>query len=198
MPSLSTVYRRLRDDPHPAMDRLRRDAEGQFVPGVGPVPARVMFLGEAPGTAEERNGRPFCGPAGRVLNEWCELAGFDRRQCFVTNAIKYRPVNSRGDNRKPWRSELDVNQKYVALEAILVRPQWIVALGSTALTMLWLDELGPAPKITDVHGTEITTGDQRIFALYHPAAMLHNEDLTAVCSMDAERLGAALRSTSDG
>lgn len=194
MASLSTVYRRLQDDMHPAMDRLRRDAEGQFVPGVGPVPARIMFLGEAPGTAEERNGRPFCGPAGKVLNEWCELAGLLRGKAFVTNAVKYRPQNSRGDNRKPWVSELEVNQKYFSAEVLLVRPQWIVALGSTALQMLWMTEVGPAPKISEVHGREVTTGDQRIFALYHPAAVLHNEDLLDIARADARTLGDHIRS----
>jgi DNA polymerase len=199
--SLSTLYGRLQDDEHPAMDRLRRDAQGQFVPGVGPVPARIMFLGEAPGAAETRNGRPFCGPAGKVLNEWCQIADISRADCFVTNSVKYQPVNSRGDNRKPWKSELEVHTKYLAAETVLVRPQWIVALGSTALTMLWLDLLGDAPKISDVHGREIPiTGRyraSRIFALYHPAAVLHNEDLVDVARMDAQRLGDTLRSTVD-
>jgi uracil-DNA glycosylase len=156
-----------------------------------------VLLGEAPGADEAAAGRPFVGPAGKQLNQWLSIAGLDRQELFVTNSVKYRPTKSTGANRKPWKSELQVSTKYLVMELMVVRPKWIVALGSTALTMLWLDLLDPAPQISNVHGTELkVTGryrPYRVFAMYHPAAVLHNESIVDVAALDARALGVAVR-----
>lgn len=195
MPSLATIYRRYQGDPHPALNRLRRGDGGRFVPGVGPVPNHVMLLGEAPGEDEVVAGRPFVGRAGKILNEWMTEARLDRRELFVTNSVKYRPVKSKGQNRRPWTSELEVSRRYLDHEIAIVRPQWIVALGGTALKMLWLDGLASPPKVTEAHGGVFfhTKNFTRIFVMYHPAAVLHDESKAADAIADARELGRIIR-----
>ncbi len=109
----------------------------QTVFGEGPVPAPLMLVGEQPGDREDVEGRPFVGPAGRVLAEGLEAAGIDRDAAFVTNVVKHfkwRPVSGskRRLHEKPNKVEVRACLPWVERELELVRPQVLVALGSTA------------------------------------------------------------------
>lgn len=182
------AYKRHQADPHPTLVKLRRDG-GRLVPGSGPVPARVMIVGEAPGVQEVKQGKPFCGPAGAVLDEWLALAEIRRADCFVTNAVKFRPVDRDGGNRTPRVAELQVSRELLALEATLVRPDWIVAMGNSAVKALWADKLAPAPSMAQAHGEVFMRHMRRVFVMYHPAAVLHDESKLDVGRADARELG---------
>lgn len=190
---LPQVYRQYQADVHPALRKLRDGDGGRFVPGVGPRRADVMLLGEAPGQDEAREGRPFVGAAGRVLDGWLAAAGMHRETVFITNSVKYRPVKSTGANRKPSVGELEVSRRYLQMELGIVRPRWVVALGSTAVRMIWLSEPDRAPQVTKVHGETFTRFGRSIYVTYHPAAVLHDESKADAGQADFKRLGKMIR-----
>src|SRR5436853_981547 len=112
----------------------------QVVPGEGPARARVMFVGEQPGNDEDLAGRPFVGPAGRVLDKAIADAGLDRTSIFVTNAVKHFKFEPRGKRRlhkRPNAYEIDRCKWWQDIERAIVRPELIVALGATAARSLF-------------------------------------------------------------
>src|SRR5437016_6167088 len=112
----------------------------QVVPGEGPVRAKVMFVGEQPGNDEDLAGRPFVGPAGRVLDRAIVEAGLDRTTIFVTNAVKHFKFEPRGKRRlhkKPNTYEIERCRWWLDLERLIVKPDVIVALGATAARSLF-------------------------------------------------------------
>src|SRR5205807_6176118 len=112
----------------------------QVEPGEGPAPARVMFVGEQPGNDEDLAGRPFVGPAGRMLDRAIADAGLDRDDIFVTNAVKHFKFEQRGKRRlhkRPNAYEIERCRWWLDLERRIVRPQIIVALGATAARSLF-------------------------------------------------------------
>ena len=113
---------------------LYREAT-QVVPGEGPKHARVMMVGEQPGDQEDRQGRPFVGPAGRMLDRAIVDAGIDRKQVFVTNAVKHFKFEPRGKRRlhkRPNASEIEACRWWLERERAIVKPRVIVAMGATA------------------------------------------------------------------
>jgi uracil-DNA glycosylase family 4 len=131
------------------------------VPGEGSSDARVMFIGEAPGAEEDRQGRPFVGRAGKILNEALCEAGINRDSVFITSVVKCRPP----DNRVPHQSEIRtcVNH-YLTKQIISINPAIICLLGNTAANAL----LGPTSLAED-RGRLI--GEMpACFVTYHPAA----------------------------
>jgi len=134
-----------------------------------------MLVGEQPGDEEDRNGRPFVGPAGRLLDTLLAEAGIDRQETFVTNAVKHFKFVERGKRRlheKPRTSEVKACAPWLGREIALVQPQVVVALGATAAQSL----LGPAFRLTAQRGqlVETTVGARKleVLATYHPAALL--------------------------
>src|SRR5690242_8436621 len=100
----------------------------QVVPGEGPKRAQVMMVGEQPGDQEDRQGHPFVGPAGRILDRAIVAAGIERRQVFVTNAVKHFKYEQRGKRRlhkKPNTSEIEACRWWLKLERAIVRPHVI-------------------------------------------------------------------------
>jgi DNA polymerase len=190
--ALTHAYSKHQEDTHPALVRLR-EGDGRFVGGRGPAPCRVMIVGEAPGAQEVVSGKPFCGPAGTVLDGWLMLAGLFRDECFITNAVKYRPADRYGHNRTPRLPELQASRLVLATEATVVNPQWIVALGSSAVKALWSDRNGaPAPKMSDAHGQVFLRHGRQVFVMYHPAAVLHDESKLDTGLADAREFGRLL------
>src|SRR3954467_1023913 len=123
----------------------------QVVPGEGPARARVMFVGEQPGDQEDRQGRPFVGPAGRLLDEALAGAGIDRDAAYVTNAVKHFKWEPRGKRRihaKPAWSELAACRPWLEAELAVVRPRVLVCLGATAAQAL----LGRQFRVTRQRG----------------------------------------------
>jgi DNA polymerase len=111
----------------------------QTVFGAGPVPARLMLVGEQPGDREDRVGEPFVGPAGTILARGLEDAGIDREQAFVTNVVKHfkwRPAGKRRLHERPSRVEVGACLPWVEAEVELVRPEALVLLGATAALAL--------------------------------------------------------------
>lgn len=107
----------------------------QAVFGEGPTSSRVMFVGEQPGDGEDRQGHPFVGPAGGLLNRALEEAAIDRSEVYVTNAVKHFKYEERGKRRlhkKPSISEIKACRPWLEAEVALIRPEVIVCLGATA------------------------------------------------------------------
>ena len=144
----------------------------QAVPGQGPPAPRVMLVGEQPGDQEDRAGAPFVGPAGDVLARAMAAAGLDRRQVFLTNAVKHFKWEPRGTRRihqTPRWSEVRACKPWLDAEIALVAPAVLVCLGATASKAL----LGASFRLTQARGTVVTAPDGRpVVATYHPSAVL--------------------------
>jgi DNA polymerase len=149
----------------------------QGVFGEGPKDATVMFVGEQPGDQEDRAGKPFVGPAGKMLDDALEQAGVPRDEVYVTNAVKHFKWEPRGTRRlhaKPSAREVAACRPWLETEIALVKPELIVCLGATAAQSL----LGPAFRITRQRG-EMATGTKwapAVTATYHPSALLRMPD----------------------
>src|SRR3954467_14518958 len=151
----------------------------QTVFGAGPAHAPILLVGEQPGDEEDRRGEPFVGPAGRLLDQALEAAGIDRRETYVTNAVKHfkwLPVEGRGKRRihqKPNAAEIRACHPWLAAEIAAVEPAVIVCLGATAAQAL----LGAAFRVTKQRGVPLPhASGARIVATVHPSSILRAPD----------------------
>jgi DNA polymerase len=148
----------------------------QVVPGEGPAKARLMLVGEQPGDKEDIEGRPFVGPAGRLLDRAIEEAGIARREVFVTNAVKHFKFEPRGKRRihkKPNAYEIDRCKWWNDIERTLIKPKLTAALGATAARSLF----GRPVTISKVRGAILTLPDGgRALVTIHPSALLRMPD----------------------
>ncbi len=148
----------------------------QAVFGEGSTDARVMFVGEVPGDYEDLAGKPFVGPAGRLLDEALAAAGIPRGEVYVTNAVKHFKFTRRGKKRlhdKPTRYEIEACKPWLESELEVVAPEIVVVLGATAAQAL----LGSAFRVTKSRGQALHTGLAKwTFATVHPAAVLRAPD----------------------
>jgi uracil-DNA glycosylase len=149
----------------------------QTVFGEGPPHALVMFVGEQPGDQEDRAGKPFVGPAGRVLDDALDEVGIDRSRVYVTNAVKHFKWQARGKRRihsKPNAREIRACRPWLETELEEVQPRVIVVLGATAAQAL----LGPTFRVTQQRGKPIeNTGlAPYVVATVHPASILRAPD----------------------
>jgi len=144
----------------------------QTVFGEGAARASVMLVGEQPGDQEDKAGRPFVGPAGRVLDEALEAAGIDRGSAYVTNAVKHFKWEARGKRRihaKPSWSEVAACRPWLDAELEAVRPRVLVCLGATAAQAL----LGRDFRVTRQRGTWVESDlAEHVTATIHPSAIL--------------------------
>ena len=153
-------------------------AATQGVPGEGPRHTSIMLVGEQPGDAEDKEGHPFVGPAGRLLDEVLAEAGIDRGSVYVTNAVKHFKWE-RGDkskrriHKKPNDGEIRACRPWLDRELALVRPDVVVCLGATAAQSL----LGRTFRVTKERGVERATPlAPHTFATVHPASVLRAPD----------------------
>jgi uracil-DNA glycosylase family protein len=148
----------------------------QVVPGEGSVHARLMLVGEQPGDKEDLAGRPFVGPAGRILDEALERAGIPRGDTFVTNAVKHFKFEQRGKRRlhkRPNAYEIERCRWWFEHERTIVKPAAIVALGATAARSV----LGRAVTITRTRGRALKLADgTTAFVTIHPSWLLRMDD----------------------
>ena len=151
----------------------------RVVPGEGPEPAEIMFIGEAPGFHEDRQGRPFVGPAGQFLEELLGLVGLRRDQVYIGNVVKCRPPN----NRDPLPTDIAACKHWLDAQIRLVNPQIIVTLGRYSMAR-WF----PGQSISKVHGRPVERDGVLIFPMYHPAAALHQNSLRAAIEEDMRKL----------
>ena len=142
------------------------------------MPAVLMLVGEQPGDQEDLAGRPFVGPAGRVLDAAMAEAGLNRKETYVTNAVKHFKNEPRGKRRlhkKPNRSEVEVCKVWFAQELALVRPQLVVAMGVTAASAL----AGKTVTLSRMRGRIVSfedAGGQRGIVTIHPSSILRTPD----------------------
>lgn len=160
---------------------LCRLHEGRMhaVPGDGPFDADVMLIGEAPGREEDASGRPFVGPAGKILDKALQAAHLPRASVFITNVVKCRPPA----NRAPRADELEACRPYLMTQLASVRPKVVVTLGSTALRGL----LGPGLDLKAARAKPLVFEDIPVVATYHPAAVLYNRRLEATIRTDLRK-----------
>ena len=148
----------------------------QAVPGVGPCPADIMIVGEAPGFNEDRQGEPFVGAAGKLLDTLLARIGLGRADVYITNVLKCRPPQ----NRDPMPNEVESCSPYLARQLALVSPKVVLVLGRHALERL----LPGQGSISRIHGSMIRRGDVAYVPLFHPAAALHNGALVGDLERD--------------
>src|SRR5256714_5288424 len=148
----------------------------QAVPGEGPSHAKVMLVGEQPGDKEDLAGKPFVGPAGRLLDQALADAGIPRNETFVTNAVKHFKFEPRGKRRlhkKPNAYEIDRCKWWFEQERAIVKPELVVALGATAARSV----MGRAVTIGRLRGEALTLEDgTRAVITIHPSALLRMQE----------------------
>lgn len=148
----------------------------QTVFGEGPKDARLMLLGEQPGDQEDLAGKPFVGPAGRLLDRALEEAGIKRDDVYVTNAVKHFKWEPRGKRRihqKPNSREIAACRPWLEAELRIVRPELLVCLGATAAQSLF----GPAFRVTRERGKVFQLElAPKVLATVHPSSLLRQPD----------------------
>lgn len=171
MSALSELHEEIRQCQKCELAQYRNRA----VPGEGAEDADIMFIGEAPGWHEDQQGRPFVGPAGKFLEELLELINLDRKQVFIANVIKCRPQG----NRDPLPQEMIACRPWLESQIELIRPQIIVTLGRYSMALFF-----PQKSIGKVHGTAERREGIIYYAMYHPAAALHQQSLRETIKND--------------
>jgi uracil-DNA glycosylase len=156
----------------------------QVVFGVGDPSADLMFVGEAPGFHEDKQGLPFVGQAGKLLDKLLVGIGLERRQVFICNVLKCRPPG----NRDPAPDEIESCEPHLFRQIELIQPKVVATLGNFATKLL----SGKHTGITRVHGVEQETmvGGNRVllYPLYHPAAALYTPAMLQVLQQDFARI----------
>ena len=149
------------------------------VPGKGNFHSNVIFVGEAPGKNEDKNGEPFIGIAGKRLSMALEGAGISRDEVYITNIVKCRPPK----NRVPTTIERETCKEYLKQEIIIIKPKIICILGNTAFNSI----LGGS-EITKFRGKLVKKDNQLYFLTVHPAATIYNQELIRVLKKDIVKL----------
>ena len=148
----------------------------QTVFGEGKASAEVMFVGEQPGDQEDKAGKPFVGPAGRLLDEALEDAGIDRSTVYVTNVVKHFKWQARGKRRihqKPNWSEIAACRPWLDAELAVVEPRVLVCLGATAAQAL----LGRQFRVTKERGKPVESDlAEHVLATIHPSSILRDPE----------------------
>lgn len=155
------------------------------VPGEGPDNPSLLFVGEAPGWHEDQQGRPFVGPAGRFLEELLASISLKRDQVWIGNIVKCRPP----DNRDPLPDEINACAHFLERQIALLRPKVLVTLGRYSLARFF-----PGESISRAHGRPKKQQGIIYFAMYHPAAALHQPSLRRTIEEDMKRIPALLES----
>ena len=162
---------------------------GKTVPGDGAADADIMFIGEGPGFYEDRDGLPFVGRAGALLNEMLASISLRRADVFITNMVKCRPPN----NRDPFPAEISACSGYLDEQIAAVRPKVIVALGRYSFSKFF-----PNEAISKARGKPRNWRGIVVYPMYHPAAALRNGNLKARLQDDFARLPELVRESANG
>jgi DNA polymerase len=170
--------------------KLRKNA----VPGEGPVKAKIIIIGQAPGVEEDRVGKPFVGRAGKFLNKLLEIAEIKREKIFITSPLKCFPPK----NRKPKKEEIEACLPYLKKQIEIINPpargearpagrQKFILLGEVAFSVFFPDK-----KLKDFRGKWITLrspqGEKKFFITYHPAAGLRFPKIKKILEKDFRKL----------
>ena len=152
-------------------------------PGEGPPDAEILFIGEGPGFHEDRQGRPFVGPAGNFLEDLLQSIGMTREQVFIANMVKCRPP----DNRDPTPAEISACSKYLDRQIELLDPLLIVTLGRFSM-----GKFLPGQTISRVRGRLHSVGGRRVFPIMHPAAGLRRQEMRVGIEEDFAKIPGLL------
>ena len=176
---------------HMSLDELNKEIKNcrkcrlcetatQAVPGEGNPRAEVFFVGEGPGFNEDKEGRPFCGAAGKFLDEMLKENGFSRDDVFIGNIVKHRPPG----NRDPLPDEVEACIPWLNSQIEAIKPKIIVTLGRHSMHHFLPD----AGSISLVHGKAFKKDGKLFLTLYHPAAGLHQGNLKETIRADFKNI----------
>jgi uracil-DNA glycosylase len=174
--TLAEFWEDIKDCPKCSLSKSR----SRVVLGAGNEHADIMFVGEAPGLQEDKQGIPFVGPAGQLLDQLLRSIDLNRADVYITNTVKCRPP----ENRDPEPAEISACNPYLNKQLGMIKPRIICTLGNYATKTL----LKTSSGITQLHGKLIQQGDLVYVPLFHPAAALHKPPLRAVLIEDFQRL----------
>jgi uracil-DNA glycosylase len=177
--ALSDLYKEIANCRRCELARQRT----KVVPGEGAEDATIAFIGEAPGWHEDQQGRPFVGPAGQFLDELLASIGLKRQQVYICNVLKCRPPG----NRDPQPMEIKTCQEWLDRQLRMLHPKMIVTLGRYSMARYF-----PGETISKIHGKARKDGDLIYFAMYHPAAALHQQKLRETIQADMLKIPALL------
>lgn len=185
MEDLETLHKKWKEE---CQCELKKTAT-QAVPGVGSAKAEIIFIGEAPGKSEDRDGRPFVGAAGKFLDEMLSLIDLKREDIYITNIVKYRPP----DNRDPLPEEKTLCREWLLGEIKIIKPKLIIFLGRHAMNNFF-----PELKISNTHGKLLIKSFKGIstkyfFPLYHPAAALYDGSMRETLKDDFRKIPKVLK-----
>ncbi|MBM4462194.1 MAG: uracil-DNA glycosylase [Chloroflexi bacterium] len=155
----------------------------RVVPGEGAEDADILFIGEAPGWHEDQQGRPFVGPAGKFLDDLLASIGKRREEVYICNVLKCRPP----ENRDPLPMEIKACQKWLDRQIEVIHPKIIVTLGRYSMARFF-----PGETISKVHGKGRKEGGVIYYAMYHPAAALHQQSLRRTIEADMLKIPSLL------
>lgn len=166
--------------------------ENHYFPvvGEGDHQAKIMFIGEAPGENEAKTARPFCGAAGRVLDELIVSIGLERKDVYITNVVKDRPPN----NRDPLPEEIELYAPFLVRQVNIIQPKIVATLGRFSMEFI-MRKFGlglELESISKMHGkvfsAETEFGGMKIVPLYHPAVALYKNSMKKILMEDAQIL----------
>lgn len=152
---------------------------GRAVPGEGPENAPILLIGEGPGFHEDRQGRPFVGRSGDLLEKLLASIGLRRSDVFIANVVKCRPP----ENRDPLPDEIEACRPYLDRQIELIRPRLVLTLGRISMGRIF-----PGQSITRIHGQIKWVGETGYVPMFHPAAALRNPQWMAAIRQDFAQL----------
>jgi len=153
------------------------------VPGEGNPDAEILLVGEAPGSQEDKEGRPFVGASGKFLEEMLTSIGLRRDDVFITNIVKFRPP----ENRDPNEAEITACLPYLLAQIKVIQPKLIVFLGRHSMNVFF-----PELKISQAHGNVFRRQGHVFLPLYHPAAALYNGSMRTILLEDFAKIPVIL------
>jgi len=178
-PAFAGLYEEVADCPRCILARERT----RTVPGSGPAPCDLMFVGEGPGQREDELGLPFVGRSGQFLDELLGTIGRSRHNVYVTNVVKCRPPG----NRDPQPDEIAACADYLDRQIAGVQPRVIATLGRFSMAR-WF----PGERISQIHGQARRFDELTVIPMYHPAAALRDGSLRAVMRQDFAQIPTLL------
>ena len=158
------------------------------VPGDGPDNAKIMFIGEAPGFHEDRQGIPFVGAAGKFLAQLLATIDMKREDVFICNMLKCRPPN----NRDPLPQELDNCRPYLDRQMEIIKPKIVITLGRFSMS-----KFVHGVSISKVHGQPFKRGERLFIPMFHPAAALHQPRYRSLIEQDFLKIPEILADMAD-
>lgn len=154
----------------------------------GSPDSKIMIIGEAPGVEEEKQGKPFVGRAGRLLNSTLELLGWQRSDFYISNIVKYRPQDDMGGTLTPTPEEIEKFRPSIEKEIQVVSPKLIVVLGRIAMAGLGIEGAMSASR-----GNVYEKMGCKILVVYHPAAILRNINLEPLFREDLGKIAQIIK-----